>query len=734
MITESQSLQFYITPFALAVAVLFVLTVVVLALVAWWRSGWKRATGALELLRVAIAVAVALTLLQPEWQETFIPDRKPTVAVLIDESGSMETEDVLDLERPGAAPRARSEAAAPLAEAGTWEAVTERLDVVIEPFSSREDLPREATDLNAALLAAAENHPQLAAVVLASDGDWNVGGSPATAAIRLRMRDVPVFVVPMGSAEPLPDVRIKAFEVPVFAVAGKPLRIPFTLASTLPRDERATLRMEAPGGEVVTMDVSIPAMGEMQDSILWYPQNSGEANLVLELPAVGEEVQLDNNRLEARLEVRREQLKVLLIDSAPRWEYRYLRNALERDPGVEVECLLFHPSLDGLGGGPGYLSGFPAPDLLASYDVIFLGDVGLEQGQLTADNLESIRLLVRDQASGLVYLPGLRGYQASLLDTPLGELMPVVWDRAQPRGWGSALEGKFVLTDAGRRSLLTKLEDSEEASANTWSTLPGFHWYAPAMRAKVGTEVLATHGTEATRFGRVPLIVTRTFGAGKILFMGADSAWRWRKGVEDRYHYRFWGQVVRWMAYQRNMAAGENMRLFYSPDRPQAGEALNLNANVMNLSGEPLRDGVVVAEIASPSGKVTSVRLEAAGEEAWGLFTGLFVPEEPGEHRLILSSAQSGQPLEAVIPVQGVAREQRGQPARIDVLQEIAQLTRGELLGSAGIADVVAAVAALPDPDPEIRRLPLWSHPAWVAVLFVLLGIFWVGRKVAGMF
>src|SRR5438105_12925440 len=51
--------------------------------------------------------------------------------------------------------------------------------------------------------------------------------------------------------------------------------------------------------------------------------------------------------------------------------------------------------------------------------------------------------------------------------------------------------------------------------------------------------------------------------------MGTDGAWRWRKGVEDKYHYRFWGQVVRWMAYQRNMVKGETMRLYYSPDQPR---------------------------------------------------------------------------------------------------------------------------------------------------------------------
>jgi hypothetical protein len=291
-----------------------------------------------------------------------------------------------------------------------------------------------------------------------------------------------------------------------------------------------------------------------------------------------------------------------------------------------------------------------------------------------------------------------------------------------------------VLTEAGTRSLLTKLEDTDEASARVWSTLPGFQWYAPALRAKAGPEVLATHGSESTQFGRVPLIVTKTYGAGKILFMGTDGAWRWRRGVEDKYHYRFWGQVVRWMAYQRNMAKGDKMRLFYSPDRPKTGGVLTLNANVMTSTGEPLRDGNVVVQIVSPSGKPSSIRLTAAGEEAWGLFSGTFTPVEPGEHRVMLSSAESGSTLETTIAVQGTSREKRGQPARYDVLREIAQLTKGQFLTTADPATVVAAVAKLPAPEPLERRLPLWAHPVWAGVIVLLLGIFWVGRKASGAF
>ena len=734
MIPESQSLEFSPSPGAMVAGSVFVCVVIVLAFLAWRRSGWRGAIGWLEALRILIAVAIAVTLLQPEWRETFLPENRPVIAVLADNSGSMETRDVLDAANPSNPPRTRAEISQPLTDPAAWAALGDRMDVVIQSFSSGETPPEEGTDLNAALGDLPEKHPQLAAVVLIGDGDWNAGEPPSAAATRLRMRDVPVFAVPTGSREALPDVEISSFEVPVFAIAGKPLRIPFSLTSTLPREETVTIELAAPGGEIITQTAIIPAMGKLEDSLLWRPGQAGEASLTLKVPQAGDETYLQNNTLEATLDIRKEQLRVLVIESFPRWEYRYLRNALERDPGVEVECLLFHPSLNKVGTGRGYLEAFPKEEDLTGYDVIFLGDVGLAGNQLSDDNLESIRKLVRDQASGLVFLPGLRGHQSTLINTPLGELMPVVWDEAQPRGWGTALPGKFVLTEAGRSSLLTKLEDTDEASAETWGSLPGFHWYAPALRAKVGTEVLATHGTESSRFGRVPLIVTRPYGSGKILFMGTDGAWRWRRGVEDKYHYRFWGQVVRWMAYQRNMASGEKMRLFYTPDRPKSGEALTLNANVMSATGEPLRDGTVIAQIAAPSGKVSSIRLTPAGEEAWGLFTALFTPTEAGPHQVRLTCAESGDPLLTTIPIQGTTREKRGRPARLDVLEEIAQLTRGQVLTSTDVASVVAAVAALPDPEPEQRRLPLWSHPAWAGTIILLLGIFWIGRKSAGLF
>jgi hypothetical protein len=128
------------------------------------------------------------------------------------------------------------------------------------------------------------------------------------------------------------------------------------------------------------------------------------------------------------------------------------------------------------------------------------------------------------------------------------------------------------------------------------------------------------------------------------------------------------------------------------------------------------------------------VRLPAAGEDAWGLFSGVFTPAEPGEHQVRLVCADAGSALDTTISVQGTSRERRGQPARFDVLREIAQLTRGWTIENANPATVIAAIAALPKPEPVERRVQLWAHPAWAGLLVLLLGIFWVGRKAAGNF
>ncbi len=728
--SSASTLTFQWTLGTLLVSVGIVAATAALCWVAWQRSGFQRSIGLLELLRLTLVTLTVVIFNQPEWVEEFRPDEQPAVAVLWDQTPSMKTRDIV---REGqVAPLSRHEGLQPLIKESTWDGLRDRLHVAIESFPAEAEAA--TSNLHEPLTRAVERHPNLRGVVLMSDGDWNDGLPPVQAATRLRQKGIPVFVIPLGSSSRLPDLELLSLDAPTFGIAGKSVRIPFTIDSSLPRETTTTVVLRSSDGDEVTKEVRVAAMGRTSDALLWNPKDKGDYSLTLTVPKHSEESLIENNQITAPIAIREEKLKVLVVESWPRWEYRYLRNALSRDPGVEVSCLLFHPGLSKVGGGNAdYIQKFPEGlDELSKFDVVFLGDVGVEEGQLTIENCRLIKGLVEHQASGLVFMPGLLGKQMSLLDTELGDAYPVIIDPLQPGGWGSRTPSHFELTELGRRSLLTKLADTQEDNIEVWENLPGFQWYAPVERAKAGSEVLCVHKDMSNEYGRLPLLATRTLGAGKVLFMGTDGAWRWRKGVEDKYHYRFWGQVVRWMAYSRNMAKGETMRLYYSPDQPLLRQNVTLNVNVMELNGEPLHNGDVTARIVAPSGKAETIRFQSHGEE-WGAYMARYLSREPGAHQVALYCKQTQATLETSFFVQGTAVERLGRPARPEVLEEIAQVTGGRVLQPENIEQLLRNLADLPEPPPSIRRVPLWSHPATALLLVGLLAIFWVGRKAVGL-
>ncbi len=737
--SENAGIFFFPTPVAMTLGILALAGTAWLGWVAWKRSGYRRSIGWLELFRWILVALVGITLCQPEWLAPSTSDARSTIVVLWDQSKSMLTEDVLIDPNSSQSPVSRMEAIQPWLEESAWEnqmaadtLQSGDLQWIFEPFSSELDPPESGTDLNQALNETLDRYNSLRAALVISDGDWNTGTTPAQAAAQFRMREIPIYAVGAGSETPLPDIELVSLDAPTFAIQGKPIQMPFEIRSSLGQDLNVTAILKIDGVVDQNQVVRLPALETAQGSWTWTPQATGNFELSVELVQDPLDRVQRNNILSTPIEVREEAFQVLIIESYPRWEYRYLRNALERDPGVDVTCLLFHPDLPQKGGGRGYIQAFPTSNELNRFDVVILGDVGIGEKQLTEEQAEDIRQLISAQASGLVFLPGRYGFQETLTEGPLADLYPVVFDMDQPEGYGSEQPGHFALTQTGQRSLLTKLAEGAQENSEVWSKIPGFHWYAPALRAKLGSETLAVHDQETNASGRIPLIVTKTFGAGKCLFMGADSAWRWREGVEDRYHYRFWGQVARWMAYQRQKSSGSSMRLFTSPDLPEVNEKVQLKANVLDPLGAFLEEDDVVVEAISPSGSVQSIRLQPGTGDAAGMFSGVLIPKEPGMYQLSATSETTGSQLELDLRVQGKSLEAIGRVARLNVLEEITSMTGGSTTSLNEINRLVQELGNIPEPDPIVHRTRLWANPYWGGMLVFLLGMFWTFRKIVG--
>lgn len=697
------------------------------------RHGSRRSIALLEAFRLIIVALLVLTLFQPELVRETKEVRRPGVTVLCDMSGSMETVDVVTNHAAAVSRREWLEAAR---QARVWAPLEEKYDVFFEDFSAPTtgDDPEEqvGTDINAALEQAMQRSDMLRAIVLLSDGDWNEGRAPVFAATRLGMRNTPVCAVAVGSDRYLPDLELQDVRAPAYGLIDEHVSLPFAVQSRLRRDVNTTVTIRNSSGIVASKSIVVPALARVQETIFLVPRTEGEFEFTMDLPTEPDEALPDNNTRKFVMSLRRELLKALIVESQPRWEYRFLRNALVRDPGVKMNCLLIHPEI-GAGSGTDYLALFPANrEELSQYDVVFLGDVGIGEGELTSEQAELLKELVQQQGSGLVFLPGRRGRQASLLSSALSDLLPVTLDESQEGGFGFGVESQLVLTTRGRDHLLTLLASDPAANQAVWNSLPGFNWHSQVIKAKPGADVLAVHSSTRNQYGRLPLLVTEDAGNGKVLFMGTDSAWRWRRGVEDTYHYRFWGQVVRWMAHKRHLAHTEGIRFFYSPESPKRGDTVFLHATVFDETGYPLGAGTVDATITDADGRSDRIRLDPE-PGGWGVFTGSFVPRSGGTCDVALECPEAGRRLQTRINVESPKKEVTGRPARFDVLREITATTQGRFGEVAELDEIIRSVALLGEMSPKEERLKLWCHPAWGALIVLLLGVYWVGRKLIGL-
>ncbi|MHC5544729.1 VWA domain-containing protein, partial [Singulisphaera rosea] len=206
--------------------------------------------------------------------------------------------------------------------------------------------------------------------------------------------------------------------------------------------------------EIEAIRVPAPVDGQPKRiEIAHRPKKTGDVTYLLEVEPRPRELQVDNNRLERTVNVRKEKLKVLLVDGEPRYEYRYLKNYLEREETIDLNVVL-------LSSDPEYneqdryaLPTFPAAkDDLFHYDVVLLGDA--DPSFLSASQMQNLAAFVTEKGGGILFLAGENfnplGYKA----TPLEMLLPIeLGDARNPTAVGTSVNAfRPELTAEGRSS------------------------------------------------------------------------------------------------------------------------------------------------------------------------------------------------------------------------------------------------------------------------------------------
>lgn len=755
--------------------------VVVWVVSIYWREGEasRRRKLTLALLRLAAVALVLLMIAQLalSLQRTGLP----YVAVLLDNSQSMAHVDRYD-GPAGAALTARA-AAAGFPDASRWNlartvlaehnaallrAVAERYKLrtyyLSTPGGARASTAEGATPLVAELRAARPDLPVTplgealrsilgdlrgtlpAAVVLLSDGVNTAGPPLADGAAELRRRGVPLFAVGLGDDRPLRQLKLDDLLLDDVVFVHDVVDVEAKLTAQGLRGEKIDVLLQEAGRSEPLARTELAAGGDQQAQsvhLAYRPARPGRFRLIVEASLSGQRAQGETPavapaRLEQEIDVRDEKIRVLLVDDYPRYEFRYLRNLLAREPSIQLHTLLEDADVDHVQQDPTALRVFPVrQEELAAYDVIVLGDA--DPGLLGQSVLQNLADFVGQKQKGgaLLVVAGPRFMPLAYRGTPLEPLLPVDLTAARLPGPDEPSERGFTVepTPLGLAMPPLQLGQTPLETAGIWKALPPLYWLLEAPDVRPGTRVLAQCSGHTGLDGRpLPVIAMQYVGAGRVWMQLTDETWRWRRRAGDLYFGRYWIQTIRYLARGKLRRGGAGAQLTVEQRQLPLGEPVRLRVSFADSRLAPAEDNGVTVVLEHPGQSSQRVKLgRMAGNR--GVFETTLAGLPPGDfHAWMAAPTLEGRP--PAVDFRVVAPPGENQSAAMDAaeLHRAAESTGGHFY-TVDTADQL--LTDLPEgrqvPIESLPPKPLWNRWPVLAAVLLLLSVEWLVRKRSGM-
>jgi hypothetical protein len=581
-----------------------------------------------------------------------------------------------------------------------------------------------------------------AAVVLLTDGITTEGETLTEVAAYARRKAVPLFTIGIGSEEPIRDLELSDLLVDEVVFLNDVVNFEMKLTATgyQGRSVKLTLRQKdkPDGPPLAESTATVGGDGQSQRVRLQHrPQQAGEFEYVVEVEHLPEEVQQRNNRLERVVSVRDDKVRVLLVQSYPNFEYRYLKNMLERDSTVELKVVLQEADLEYAEADQYALRVFPLRrEELFQYDVILFGDVN--PSFLSASAVGHLAEFVTEKGGGIVFIAGPLYTPLAYRDTRLGDLLPIELDAAvAPEPGVPLVEGfRAVPTDLGLASPSMQLGDNPHETEQIWSNLPAeLYWLLETPRLKRGARVLAEHPSRRTAEGRpLPVFTLQYVGAGKVLLHATDDTWRWRRRVGDALFARYWVQTIRYLSRSKLLGKDRTAELRSDATNYPQGQPVKLRVRFFDDRQAPADDDGVTVVVEREGQPNQRVQLHRASSSR-GVFEGTF--GQPGEgtyHAWVATPALEGRPPSTDFEVEAPPGERERVVMDGQELRRASQETRGRFYTIANASD-------LPDDLPAGRQVPveglppivLWNKWPPLALCVALLVGEWIIRKRKGM-
>jgi hypothetical protein len=630
----------------------------------------------------------------------------------------------------------------------------------------------QATDIAGALNEVMEQVPpdQLAGVVLVSDGRHNRPGSIEDAARRYGILDAPIAVIASGSEIPPKDAAIVSVKAPDSVYLGDRVRMAAKLKFDGYRGKRAKVTLFSGDEELESREVAIPQDHHREEVRFRHvPDEGGIGEYRIVVSGLEDERFDNNNDWSFKTVVTDARTNVLIIEGAPRWEFRYLRNLFYgRDQSVHLQSVLLEP--DRIVGqqeakipasasrpfGDSKATALPASEEeWRKFDVIIVGD--LEVNALSDEQWEILRLCVTDRAALLVLIAGPRSMPHAFSSEAASQLIPVNYAASRRTYFGGKEKFNFALTNIGKSHPITAQVEGRVRNEQVWAEFPELRWRHPITGIKDGAEVLlyaensnkkkpvirsgdrlnaalAEISNRRAREAENALLVTRQTGNGKVAMLLTDRTWRLREGVGDVFHHRFWGQLVRWGAGPNLRSGTKTARLGTDQLTYTGDDPVSIMARLREKNLAPIRDEELVAEIFREGEKVGTVPLNYR-DGSNGIHQAKAGPyREPGNYEVRLSGSELNEELATNFRVVGSlsATELAETTLNLPLLENIARLSGGRILED-GDDNLASLFLSGGETREELRETALWDRWPLMLLLVILLTTEWVLRRRSGL-
>lgn len=735
-------------------------------------------------LRLLALVALVWMLLQPVFSRKVDRKLEQEVVVVLDESASMNLVD------PGETFTRYDIAAEAINKSGLFEELQGKVRVRLMR-AARKALGQEeeaaegwdqATDLANAMTTVLEQVPpdNLAGLVMMTDGRHNRPGRVEDVARRFGILDAPIGVVGIGSEESPRDAAILEVRSPDAIYLGDRLRVAAVVKFDGYRGRRAKVVLKK--GEEIIQEKIIPIPQDHHREEVRFndvPEVDGINAYSVELENLGEEYFDQNNRWQFETAITDARTNVLIVDSHPRWEFRYLRNLFYgRDKSIHLQYVLLEP--DTILGqtvspvpasaarkfGDAQATELPiSEEEWRKFDVIIIGDVPSES--IDENTWDIIRGCVTERAAFLVAIAGPRHMPHGIESETARDLLPINYTPGSRTFFGSKEKPfRLVLTAQGRNHPVTAQSDSRLENERLWGEFPDFRWRLPVEGVKEGADVLVVASSEDSegtavsdlddlssalsrlaqrkdREAKNAILVSQQVGNGKVAMMLTDRTWRLREGVGDIYHHRLWGQLVRWGAGPNLRSGTSSVRLGTDNLSYTGDDRIQITARLLDIEKNPVRDESLKAEVWRDGEKLTTVQMSYL-EGSPGLHGAQAGPfSGSGDYQIKLVGKKAAELLEAdgdggvstAFRVVGAMSPVELSETTLNrpLLDTLADLSGGRVVAPEDAQQLAGLFLTGEETREELRETRLWDHWILLALFCALLTSEWGIRRGSGL-